>query len=86
MVGGDGCLLVEICLALMKRRDLRLTRYHIRNVTGTLRSQERPKLKSSLFSLSIKKLVVGELTEDEEVWVRRVRPQQSHPDWGAVTC
>jgi hypothetical protein len=56
----------------VKRRNLRLTRHHIRNVTGTLRSQERPKLKSSLFSLSIQKLVVAESTETEEVRVRRV--------------
>jgi hypothetical protein len=35
---------------------------YIRNVTGTLRSQERPKVKSSLLSLSI----VAEMNEEIE--------------------
>ena len=35
----------------------------IRKVTGTLRSQERPKLKSSLLSLSIWKMAVADMDQ-----------------------
>jgi hypothetical protein len=39
----------------------------IRKVIGTLRSQERPKLKSSLFSLSIQKSWIDEQKLDNQV-------------------
>jgi len=75
-VRGRGCRTPSSCdlPCISVQKNVKVESSYTRNVTGTLRSQERPKVKSSLLSLSI--VIIHDTTKD------RARLESG----GAVTC